>query len=124
MWKNLEVNKNNIEYRTIKAILIKMPNKSEFKGYSFWHPAKLVREGRQVNLVNMAYTDEFVFNLKKYGQGRYNRKEVIDSVDITAEQMEECFEIVNNELEESYLKVTEPEKIDVKFGVNKDLLNN
>lgn len=124
MWKNLEVNKNNIEYRTIKAILIKMPNKSEFKGYSFWHPAKLVREGRQANLINMAYTDEFVFHLKKYGQGRYNRKEVIDSVDITVEQMEECFEIVNNELEESYLKVTEPEKIEVKFGVNRDLLNN
>lgn len=124
MWKNLEVNKNNIEYKTIKALLIKMPNKSEFKGYSFWHPAKLVREGRQTNLVNMAYTDEFVFHLKKYGQGRYNGKEVIDSVDITAEQMEQIFDIAPDKSEESYLKITEPEKIEVKSEINKDLLNN
>lgn len=124
MWKNLEVNKNNIEYKTIKALLIKMPNKSEFKGYSFWHPAKLVREGRQVNLVNMAYTDEFIFHLKKYGQGRYNGKEVIDSVDITAEQMEQIFDIAPDKSEESYLKITEPEKIEVKSEINKDLLNN
>lgn len=124
MWKNLEINKNNIEYRTIKSVLIKMPNNSKFKGFTFWHPAKLIREGRQSNLVNMGYTDEFMFHLKKYGQGRYNQKEVIDSKDITAEQMEECFDIADDSYEESYLIVKEPDKIEVKSGVNKELLNN
>lgn len=123
MWNNLEIEKNNIKYATYKSVLIQMPHKCKFDGYKFWHPSKLVRQGRQSNIYNMAYTDEFTFHLKKYGNGRYNRNEVIDEIDISAEQMEQCFNIASDESEESYLRITEPEKIEVKSEVNKDLLN-
>ena len=34
-WKKIEINRQNIETRTAKSVLINCPNKSKYKGFSF-----------------------------------------------------------------------------------------
>lgn len=118
MWKNLKFNKQNIEHETLKAILIKMPNNSEYKGYKFWHPSKLVRTMNKGNgyWLTFGYTDEFVFKLFK---GKNNQ--IIKH--ISAEEMEVAFDPQQDYLEtsESYLEVEEPKKIDEEVGVDESL---
>lgn len=87
-WKNMEINKNLIKRTTDTAVLIAMPHKSEYDGYSFWHPQKLVRRGRHAAAVSIGYTSEFVFRLKKYGHGRYNFREVLDEIPLAGDEME------------------------------------
>lgn len=88
MWKNQSFNKQNIKVETLKAVLIQMPHKSKYDGFSFWHPSKLVRKGSHSYEVSIGYTDDFVFKLKKYGKGKWNSNEVIEEIEITAEEFE------------------------------------
>lgn len=97
-WKNININRQNIVRETCKAILFSMPNKSKYKGYVFWHPSKLVRNGRHSYSVSVGYNDEFTFKLKKYGQGQYNKKEIIDEKEINASEFEEVFKIMDENI--------------------------
>lgn len=128
MWKNIEINVQNIETDTGKSTLIKMPNKSNYAGYKFWHPSKLVRYGSNSYARSIGYTDEFTFKLKKFGNGKYNKFDVIDEIEIDTEEfenafrcMEDCTRAKNNE--ETYLVIEEPEKIDVDVEVKEELKN-
>lgn len=98
MWKTININKQNIRTETGRAVLIACPHKSEFDGYAFWHPSKLIREGRHRNAVSMSYTDEFTFRLKKYGKGRYNQYDVIDEVPVSADEIEEIFRVMDENI--------------------------
>lgn len=98
MWKNININKQNIKTETANAVLFKMPHKSGYDGFVFWHPSKLVREGRHSNAVSIGYTDDFKFRLKKYGNGRFNSNEVIDEKEITAAEFEEAFGIMDDNI--------------------------
>ena len=44
MWHKITISANSIEASTDKAVLIKMKHKSNYDGFVFWHPKKLVRE--------------------------------------------------------------------------------
>lgn len=96
MWRSININKQNIKAETGKAVLIACPHKSDFDGYSFWHPAKLVRDGSHSNSVSISYTEEFVFRLKKYGKGKYNSREVIDEVQLAYDEIEEVFSCMDD----------------------------
>lgn len=129
MWKNIQINKQNIERESEKAILINMPHKSKYDGYSFWHPSKLVRDGKNSYSVIIGYTNEFTFKLKKYGNGKWNKNEVIDEKEITIEEFEEAFGVMNDNIQEpkennnSYLIVEEPEKMEKEIKVLEELKN-
>lgn len=105
MWKNININKQNIKHETARAILINCPHYSDYDGYSFWHPLKLVRSGRHSNDISIGYTEEFTFKLMKDG-----REIVIDS-----EEFEEIFQVMNENItakQHSYIYEThKPEQL-------------
>lgn len=94
MWKNININKQNIKAETSKSILIAMPHKSDYDGYQFWHPSKLVREGRNSNSVSIGYTEDFTFRLKKYGKDN----KILDEDEISASDFEEAFGIMDENI--------------------------
>lgn len=120
-WKSIKFNAQNIEFETAKAVLIKMPNKSDYAGYMFWHPSKLVRTiGGKGYFKSFSYTDEFEFKVFKTGKNRNVTAEAF----LSPEEMEQAFEIVNEQLsgsDECYLEVTEPTKIDDEVGIIAEL---
>lgn len=75
MWHKIKINANSIEASTDKAVLIKMKHNSNYDGFVFWHPKKLVRE--EGKMLTFSFNDEFKFNLKKYGQGKWNSRDVV-----------------------------------------------
>ena len=127
MWKNIKINIQNIETDTGKAALIKMPNKSRYAGYKFWHPSKLVRYGSNRYARSIGYTDEFTFKLFKNGNGKYNKFDVIDEIEIDVEEFEEAFDCMSDctraKSDETYLIVKEPEKVEKEIEIEEELKN-
>ncbi|MDR2913438.1 MAG: hypothetical protein LBV74_01150 [Tannerella sp.] len=96
MWQKIFFNVQNIQAETASACLIKMPNRSEYIGYSFWHPKKLVREqGCKGYSYTFSFTEDFVFRLKKYRHGKHNRIDVISETEIGFNEMMEAFGVTN-----------------------------
>lgn len=125
-WKRFTIQNNNVKFSTEKATLIKMPNNSEYKGFVFWHPSKIVKSGYYNGALDILFTDDFVFHLKKYGSGRFNQREVLEQVDITAEDMVLIFKDVsdNFDSEEVVDLVHIPEPVEpVEIEADKDLLD-
>lgn len=120
-WHKIYFNSQNIEHETTKAVLIKMPNKSAYAGYMFWHPLKLVREeGGKGYHCSFSFTEEFQFTIRKYGQNRQITAERI----LGWEEMLKAFEQVNEQIsghEETFLEVSEPEKVEKEVAVLKEL---
>lgn len=100
MWKNIQINKQNIKAETMKAVLIQMPHNSNYDGFSFWHPSKLVRTGYNSNALSIGYNDDFTFNLIKYGKGKYILAEEV----IGVEEFEEAFRVMNENITASHTK--------------------
>ena len=130
MWKSIHINETSIIRITDKSSLIRMPNSSNYAGYQFWHPNKLIREQlRKPYILNLSYTDEFEFRIFKNGQGKYNKYKKIDEKVIGTEELEEAFEKMDKNINprgnEHYLIVEEPDKISFDFDVEVDeeLLN-
>lgn len=96
-WKNININKNNIQAETENSMLIGMPKLSGYKGYSFWHPAKCIHDSFTNGYISLGYTDEWEFKLKKYGKGKYNKYQVIDEITVGAEEIENAFRNMNDQ---------------------------
>lgn len=94
-WLSVNINDNLVEVTTAKSVKIAIPHKSKYDGYSFWHPAKLIHEGRHSAAISLSYTPDFEFHLKQYGKGRYNSRDVLDEVTITAAEFAEVFGIID-----------------------------
>lgn len=122
MWKKIKFNAQNIEHETGKATLIKMPNKSEYKGYTFWHPSKLVREeGGKGYFVSFSYTDSFEFKVFKTGKNR----NVLDEQFLSPSEMEEAFNVVDEQISsnvDSFLEVKEPSKVTKEVELKEELM--
>ena len=129
IWHSIQISKQNVKAETDSRVLIRMPSNSDYSNYVFWHPAKLVRNGKHSNAISISYTDEFVFRLKKYGNGKYNKFDIIDEQEIDVCEFENAFEITNDNIiapkddTESYLIVKEPEKVDKEIEVLGELKN-
>lgn len=70
--------------------------------------------------MSFSYTDDFEFKVFKQGK---NYKITAEEI-LSPEEMEEAFEIVNEKLsdvDECYLEVTEPTKIDKEVEVKEEL---
>lgn len=127
MWKNIEINIQNIEIDTGNAVLIKMPNKSKYASYKFWHPSKLIKYGSNSNSVSIGYTNDFAFKLFKNENGKYNKFNVIDEIEIDVEEFEDAFDCMSDctraKSNETYLIVKEPEKIEKEIEIEEELKN-
>lgn len=126
MWKNININKNNIETKTASAVLFKMPHKSNYDGFVFWHPAKLVRDGRHSNSVSVGYTDDFKFRIKRISQKTFA---VLDEKEISVTEFEEAFGVMDENIiaskkdTENYLLIEDPQKVDKEVKIMDELKN-
>lgn len=76
-------------------MLIKMPKKSRYPNYMFWHPAKLIREaGGKGQFLSLSYTDDFVF--KVFRLGRNFKK--LDQRILACQDIEEAFGAPNQNI--------------------------
>lgn len=128
-WKSISINIQNIKTRTDRAVLINCPNKSDYAGYSFWHPAKLVRSGKHSHAVSVSYTDDFTFKLVKYGSGKTSKFKVIAETAISAKEFEEMFGVMDENIiapkeEETYVKIVEPRPLEIDKVEVPELLQN
>ncbi len=125
MWKTIKINKQNVELQITNATLIKIPKKSRYANYKFWHPNKLIEENE--NSIKLSYTNEFVFHLKKFGKGKLNKYMILDEIDIDAEEFEEIFDKMADSVREkennTYLIIKEPKKIEKTIVVDEELKN-
>lgn len=127
-WKTILINSNNIETTNGNSTLIKMPNNSEYSGYKFWHPSKLIRSKGKGNWsFSLSYTNEFEFKIFKNGNGKYNKFEKIDQLTISSKDIEYYFEKMNTKISDDlksskiFLKVQETTPISDKVEIVNDL---
>ena len=80
------------------AVLIYCPHNCDYDGFCFWHPAKLIRDGRNKGAVSISYTDEFTFHLKKFGGGKHNKFDVIAEDEIDAQDFEMMFGAIDESI--------------------------
>ncbi|EKB56610.1 hypothetical protein HMPREF9699_01339 [Bergeyella zoohelcum ATCC 43767] len=119
-WDKIFINSQNIISETDRAFLIKMPNRSQYKGYAFWHPKKLVRlQGGKGYHITFSFTEDFEFRVILYGQGRFNSKTIIRQEYLTPNEMREAFGVVDKEVnravEQETLKIIEKETVEVEI---------
>lgn len=88
-WKGIAISESLILRTTERSALIAMPRFSDYNGFTFWHPLKLVRY--EFDLVSIRYTDDFLFRLQKREKTRKGQWELTDEITLTAEEIEDVF---------------------------------
>lgn len=119
IWNGFAIHNNLIKVSTVKAVLIALPSNSRYRGFSFWHPRKLVKSG---SMSMVLYTDDFVFRLRKYGHGRFNQKEILVEIELTAKEMIQIYSMFHGSEDVHMLHV--PEKLEAaEYSADKELLD-
>ena len=121
MWEKLRINNQNIKVNNGNSILIACPHNSEYNNYVFWYPAKMT--GFHEKYIEISFKDTFTFELKKYGQGKFNKYKLIDEKQVDAAVIEEMFDCMQTK-DESYLIIKEPQKIDKHIEILEELKND
>lgn len=93
-WCKITINRQNIIADTGKAVLIALPHKSKYRGYAFWHPAKLVRDNWCSDKMSFSCTPEFAFRLKKYVVCGYIEDEQ-DDLTVSYDDINEAFSFLD-----------------------------
>jgi hypothetical protein len=89
-WYKIRFNSQNIILENEKSVLIKMPHKSKFDGWVFWHPSNLISDdGGNGFYKNISYSNDFLFHLKRYGKSNH----LLEKKDISAADFEEAFSV-------------------------------
>ena len=85
---NININRNQVELSTGKALLVKMPHNSDYDGFTFWFPQKLVNEGRHDEALRLVIPVGFSFTLKRISD---KTRAVLDEAELNAYQLVEQF---------------------------------
>jgi len=132
MWIKVYINAQSVQHKTGAAVLINMPRSSNYAGYKFFHPIKLIKnEGGKGYYISILFTKNFIFKLKRYGKGKYNKYDVIETIEITADEFSlEFADTIKTHIEreesknnDSYLKIQEPDKINKNVELYGELIN-
>ena len=110
---SININRNQIKLRSSsgQAYLIAMPHKSDYDGYTFWFPEKLVDEGRHDEALRLCIPVSFNFTLKRMSKKTFK---VLDEVELNAYQLVEQFRQTDDNIvekqvsDEPRFKVVEP----------------
>lgn len=86
-WKTMHFNLQNVRYETQNAVLINMPKKSRYGGFSFWIPKSFVFNGNHSYDLKISIPVDFKIKLQKFGNGRYNKFTVIDEREISVNDL-------------------------------------
>lgn len=85
---SVNINKNQIGTATGRAYLIKMPHNSDYDGFTFWFPQKLVDEGRHDEALRLCIPVSFNFHLKKTSAKTFK---TLDEAELNAYELVEQF---------------------------------
>lgn len=85
---NININRNQIKRSSGRAILIAMPHKSDYDGFTFWFPEKLVDEGRHDEAIRLCIPVSFNFTLKRTSPKTYK---VLAEAELNAYELVEQF---------------------------------
>lgn len=89
-WESIIVTRDQVGDIVGNSVVIHMPRSSDYDGWYFFHPAKLVRQRNWYYTIS--FTKEFKFNLRKNGKGKWNKFDVIAERTIDHEQLKKQFE--------------------------------
>lgn len=120
-WNKLSINRQNIKTETKKAYLVKLPENSQYQGYVFWHPKKMVEATNFYNgyLMALSYPDSWEFKLKEDDSISYKE------LTLNGRELKQAFEYNENDYDfwsSSYYRKIEPKKIDKEVEVNTSLI--
>lgn len=117
-WKSLNINKNQIEHETAKAVLVRCPNNSEYKGYTFWWPKKLIHEGANSAALRLSY-NPMMSEFKVFKTTPKTFQRVAEDV-LGAEDIEQIFEVTSSNISAPEFKPT----VEVKEAPKLDMPTN